>query len=73
MHKFPLPIQDIKAKAELDLSRKELNSLDAIVVAALLPLNVSQIIFGWLLLLLIFLFRQGGADEPGSIVELAPC
>jgi hypothetical protein len=48
VHKFPLPIQDIKTKAELDLSRKGLNHLDAIVIAALLPLNVSRAIFGYL-------------------------
>jgi hypothetical protein len=41
VYKFPLPIQDIKTKAELDLSAKELNYLDAVVLAALLPLNVS--------------------------------
>jgi hypothetical protein len=41
VHKSPLPIQDIKTKAELDLSGKELNHLDAIIIAALLPLNVS--------------------------------
>jgi hypothetical protein len=41
LHKFLLPIQDIKSKAELDLSGKELNHLDAILIAALLPLNVS--------------------------------
>jgi hypothetical protein len=40
-NKFSLPIQDIKTKAELDFSGKELVSLDAIVIAALLPLNVS--------------------------------
>jgi hypothetical protein len=45
MHKFPLPIQEIKAKAELDLSSKELSVLDAIVIAALLPLNVSGTLF----------------------------
>ena len=48
MHKFPLPIQDIKTKAELDLSGKELNHLDAIIIAALLPLNVSRALFGYL-------------------------
>jgi hypothetical protein len=37
--KATLPIQDIMTKAELDLSGKELNSLDAFVIAALLPLN----------------------------------
>jgi hypothetical protein len=41
MHKFPLPIQKIVTKPELDFSSKELDSLDAIVIAALLPLNVS--------------------------------
>jgi Leucine-rich repeat (LRR) protein len=41
MHKFPLPIQEIKAKAKLELSSKKLGVLDAIVIAALLPLNVS--------------------------------
>jgi hypothetical protein len=41
MYKFPLPIQDIKTKVELDFSTKELNYLDAIVLAALLPLNVN--------------------------------
>jgi hypothetical protein len=47
MHKFPLPIQDIKTKVELELSMKELNSLDAVVLAALLPLNVSGTAFGY--------------------------
>jgi hypothetical protein len=46
MYKFPLPIQDIKTKIELDFSEKELCSLDAIVIAALLPLNVSGTQFG---------------------------
>jgi hypothetical protein len=41
MCKFPLPIQDIKTKAELELSGKLLVGEDAIVIAALLPLNVS--------------------------------
>jgi hypothetical protein len=44
MNKFPLPIQDIKTKAVLDFSGKELGQLDAIVIAALLPLNVSRAI-----------------------------
>jgi hypothetical protein len=48
MRKFPLPIKDIKTKAELDLSGKELNHLDAIIIAALLPLNVSRALFGYL-------------------------
>jgi Leucine-rich repeat (LRR) protein len=46
VHKFPLPIQDIKTKVELDLSRKELNHLDAIIIAGLLPCNVSRTTFG---------------------------
>jgi hypothetical protein len=41
MYKFSLPIQDIKTKAELNFSAKELTYLDAIVLAALLPLDVS--------------------------------
>ena len=45
VHKFPLPIQNIKTKAELDLSGKELNYLDAIIIAVLLPLNVSGTVF----------------------------
>jgi hypothetical protein len=59
MHKFPLPIQDIKTKAELDLSGKELNHLDAIVIAALLPLNVSRAIIWISLLSLISLVDKG--------------
>jgi hypothetical protein len=47
MSKFPLPIQDIKTKADLDFSGKELSSLDAIILAALLPMNVSGTIFGY--------------------------
>jgi hypothetical protein len=43
---FPLPIQDIKSKAELDFSRKGLKVEDAIIIAALLPSNVSRTIFG---------------------------
>ena len=39
IHKYELPIQEIKAVTELDLSKKEFNSKDAIVIAALLPLN----------------------------------
>jgi hypothetical protein len=59
VHKSSLPIQDIKTKAELDLSGKELTHLDAIIIAALLPLNVSGQLYIdiWLsLLLLIFFF-----------------
>jgi hypothetical protein len=47
IYKFPLPIQDIKTKIELNFSGKELCSLDAIVIAALLPLNVSGTQFGY--------------------------
>ena len=39
IHKHELPIQQIKTATELDLSNKELTRLDAIVIAALLPLN----------------------------------
>ena len=39
---FPLPIQDIKTKAELDFSGKKLGIEDAIFIAALVPLNVSE-------------------------------
>ena len=41
INKFPLPIQDIKNEAELDFSEKELGPEDAIIIAALIPLNVS--------------------------------
>ena len=47
MYKFRLPIQDIKTKIEQDFSGKELCSLDAIVIAALLPLNVSGTPFAY--------------------------
>ena len=59
VHKFPLPIQDIKTKAELDLSGKELNHLDAIIIAALLPLNVSRALFGYLYYRLYLLSTRG--------------
>jgi hypothetical protein len=39
---FPLPIQDIKSKAELDFSGKELKVEDIIIIAALTPSNVSH-------------------------------
>jgi hypothetical protein len=42
---FPLPIQDIKLKAELDFSGKGLRVEDAIIIAALIPSNVSRTIF----------------------------
>jgi hypothetical protein len=38
---FPLPIQDIKSKAKLDFSGKGLKGEDAIIIAALIPSNVS--------------------------------
>jgi hypothetical protein len=42
---FPLPIQDIKSKAELDFSNKGLSVEDAIIIAALIPSNVSRTAF----------------------------
>jgi hypothetical protein len=42
VNKFPLPIQDIKSKAELDFSSKELKVEDVIIIAALIPSNVSH-------------------------------
>jgi hypothetical protein len=42
---FALPIQDIKFKAELDFSGKGLKVEDAIVIAALIPSNVSTQLF----------------------------
>jgi hypothetical protein len=41
---FPLPIQEIKSKTELDFSNKGLKVEDVIIIAALLPLNVSRTI-----------------------------
>jgi hypothetical protein len=41
VNKFPLPIQDIKSKVELEFSGKELGVEDAIIIAALFPSNVS--------------------------------
>jgi hypothetical protein len=43
---FPLPIQDIKSKAELDFSGKRMKVEDAIIIAAVigLPGNVSRTI-----------------------------
>jgi hypothetical protein len=45
LNTFLLPIQDIKSKAKLDFSGKGLKVEDAIVIAALIPLNVSETIF----------------------------
>jgi hypothetical protein len=42
---FPLPIQDIKVKAELDFSDKKLKAEDAIIIAALISSNVGRTIF----------------------------
>jgi hypothetical protein len=42
---FPLQIQDIKSKAELDFSGKGLKVEDAVIIAALIPLNVSRTTF----------------------------
>jgi hypothetical protein len=42
---FPLPIQDIKCRTELDFSGKQLKVEDAIIIAALIPSNVSRTIF----------------------------
>ena len=58
INKFALPVQDIKTKAELDLSGKGLGVEDAIILAALIPLNVSRAkrcptFLLWLLILLL--------------------
>ena len=39
MHKYKLPVKEIKTAKELDLSNKELNALDAIVIAALIQVR----------------------------------
>ena len=41
INKCALPVQDIKTKAQLDLSGKRLGVEDAIIIAALIPINVS--------------------------------
>ena len=41
MHKYKLPIKEIKTATELDLSNKELNHLDAIVIAALIKVQTA--------------------------------
>ena len=41
MHKYKLPIKEIKTATELDLSNKELNHLDAIVIAALVKVQTA--------------------------------
>jgi hypothetical protein len=63
MYKFPLSIQDIKTKIELDFSGKKLCPLDAIVIAALLPLNVSGTQFGYPIIADITFCSQGGVDK----------
>ena len=42
INKFPLAIQDIKTKTELDFSKKGLQVEEAIIIASLIPLNVSD-------------------------------
>jgi hypothetical protein len=39
MSKYELPVQEIKTATELDLSNKELNYLDAIVIAGLIQVR----------------------------------
>ena len=39
---FALPIQDIKTKSKPDFSGKGLRVEDAIIIATLIPLNVSR-------------------------------
>ena len=39
MNKYKLPVKEIKTAKELDLSNKELNALDAIVIAALIQVR----------------------------------
>ena len=41
MHKYKLDIKEIKSAKELDLSNKELNFLDAIVIAALIKVQTA--------------------------------
>ena len=59
---FALPIQDIKTKSKLDFSGKGLRVEDAIIIAALIPLNVSRTTrFSCCYLLILLLYhRQGG-------------
>ena len=63
INKFALPVQDIKTKMELDLSGKGLGVEDAIVIAALVPLNVSRAKrLRCCLLILLLYYRQGGVS-----------
>jgi hypothetical protein len=57
---FPLPIQDIKSKVVLDFSSKELELEDIIIIAALIPSNVSHKPYISLLLSLISLYVTRG-------------
>ena len=41
MHKYKLPIKEIKTAKELDLSNKKLNLLDAIVIAELIEVQTA--------------------------------
>ena len=40
-HKYKLPIKEIKTAKELDLSNKELIAIDAIVIAALIKVQIA--------------------------------
>ena len=42
MHKYKLPIKEIKTAKELDLSNKELGFLDAMVIAALIKVYADS-------------------------------
>ena len=44
MHKYKLPVKEIKTAKELDLSNKELIAIDAIVIAALIEVITVNII-----------------------------
>ena len=43
MHKYKLPVKEIKTAKELDLSNKELIAIDAIVIAALIEVRTVSI------------------------------
>ena len=48
MGKCELPVQEIKTATELDLSNKELNNLDAIVIAGLIQVRkIENISLGY--------------------------
>ena len=44
MHKYKLPVKEIKTAKELDLPNKELIAIDAIVIAALIEVRTVNII-----------------------------